>query len=276
MSTTALIDADTLVYDAGRAAETPVDLGDGLWSYFAYEHVALDRLGRALDDITEAAEADEIVMVLTDYTVPNWRLSVDPEYKTQRRKHTRRPILWLFLRQYIEENWPTYRWPGLEGDDVLGILMTSEEFVSGDKVCVSIDKDLKTIPGRHYNYGRDTLFEQTEAEADRFHLIQAVAGDPTDGYAGCPGIGMTRAERFLEEGLLFETYLHEFSRGKRKGEVEERIRQADPGSPEEVALSIYLSKGFTEEDFLRNARVARILRDGEYDHDTGEVHLWTP
>ena len=35
-------------------------------------------------------------------------------------------------------------------------------------------------------------------------------------------------------------------------------------------------QGLTEEDALLQARVARILRDGEYDYNKEEVVLWKP
>ena len=44
----------------------------------------------------------------------------------------------------------------------------------------------------------------------------------------------------------------------------------------DTVVSTYQSKGLSEAVALENARLARILRDGEYDTDTGKVKLWTP
>jgi len=41
-------------------------------------------------------------------------------------------------------------------------------------------------------------------------------------------------------------------------------------------VAAYNKKGLSEEVALENARLARILRNGEYDTDTGEVKLWNP
>jgi hypothetical protein len=41
------------------------------------------------------------------------------------------------------------------------------------------------------------MHEITEAQADRFHMIQTLTGDVTDGYPGCPGIGPVKAEQIL-------------------------------------------------------------------------------
>jgi len=41
-------------------------------------------------------------------------------------------------------------------------------------------------------------------------------------------------------------------------------------------VDAYKAKGETEYEALLTARLARILRDGDYDFDTHEVTLWTP
>lgn len=282
---TALIDADILVYRAAQQAETPFNWKNNLWTYAADARSAVMELNRMTFKIRDGLRAERVVMALSDYELPNWRKSVYPDYKLQR-GFKRRPILWGELRKYIQDAdyWESIKLPGLEGDDVLGILLTEDS--DEERICVSLDKDMHTLPGTHLhmedaiNFDDGELYELSynvsEEEADFFHLQQAVAGDRTDGYAGCEGIGMTRAERYLKDGKVFQPYEHTFSRGQRKGETETRWEAEEPGTPWEVAVSIYESKGMSEEDALANARVARILRDGEYDPDTGEVHLWTP
>lgn len=282
--TTALIDADTLVYKAAQRVERPIEWENGVWTLHAWPEEGIEQFHRILDQIVEEIEADEVVMVLTDYETPNWRYDVMPDYKSERQNsRKRRPILWLAMRRYIHEGdyeglWDTYQWPGMEGDDVLGVLLTNPELIPGEKVCVSIDKDMHTLPGRHFNYDHPDhgVIELTEEEADLFHLTQAVAGDATDGYPGVPGVGMVRAERFLLAGLKLETYEHEFKRGARKGDTEFHTKPGEPGTMWEVALSIYEANGLTEEDALMNARVARICRDEDYDIEPNEVKLWTP
>ena len=46
--------------------------------------------------------------------------------------------------------------------------------------------------------------------------------------------------------------------------------------PWTVILEAYIKAGLTEEDAIRNARLARILRPGEYNSTTKEPILWTP
>ena len=57
------------------------------------------------------------------------------------------------------------RKPGLEADDVCGLISTKPETQSN--VVVSNDKDLKTIPGLLYRPMSDEMLTVTEQEADK-------------------------------------------------------------------------------------------------------------
>jgi DNA polymerase-1 len=130
----------------------------------------------------------------------------------------------------------------LEADDVMGIYATKH---SGN-VIVSPDKDMRQIPGKLYNL-EDTI-TITPEEGAKWHLIQTLAGDQTDGYSGVPGIGVKRAETlFNKEGYSWATVVKAFE-----------------------------DKGLTEEDALLNARLARILTIEDYDTEKNEPKLWTP
>jgi DNA polymerase-1 len=145
--------------------------------------------------------------------------------------------------------------PSLEGDDVLGILATHPALVKGDRIVVSIDKDMNTIPGLHLNYGHARGSEDweqhirvvTEEMADRYHLYQTLTGDSTDGYPGCPGIGPVKAERILAESPTWS-----------------------------AVVKAYKDAGLGQAVALQNARVARICRHTDYDFKKKEVVLWHP
>ena len=44
----------------------------------------------------------------------------------------------------------------------------------------------------------------------------------------------------------------------------------------DVVVKTYDKKGNGISDAILNARLVRILREGDYDYDTGEVKLWNP
>lgn len=256
---TALIDADTLVYMAGLANEYEVQWDPCNWSLFAEFDAACAHLEQQIADIKQRLDCSAVVMALTDYTDP-WRKRVMPTYKANRAKlGARKPIVHRPLREYLHQEYRTYQRPGLEGDDILGILVTHPSIVEGEKVVVSIDKDMQTLPGLHLNLmnARKAGTEEwlplvrsiTEAEADRYHLTQTLTGDTTDGYPGCPGIGPVKARKILDE---------------------------NPGEEWGAIVRAYEKAGLSESVALDNARVARILRHNEYNFAKKEVVLWNP
>ena len=54
---------------------------------------------------------------------------------------------------------------------------------------------MRQIPGKLYDF-KETVTISPE-EGARWHLIQTMAGDNTDGYSGVPGIGIKKAEKNL-------------------------------------------------------------------------------
>jgi DNA polymerase-1 len=133
--------------------------------------------------------------------------------------------------------------PELEADDALGIYATKE---SGHIIC-SPDKDMRQIPGDLYDLS-DGVITITKEEGERWHYVQTLAGDQTDGYSGVPGFGIKRAIAFFEEnGYSWETIVKAFE-----------------------------SKGLDKSAAIRNAQLAKILQCTDYDFDTQSVKLWTP
>ena len=123
--------------------------------------------------------------------------------------------------------------PTLEADDAMGIYATSND----DCIIVSPDKDMKQIPGILYNLTE--TFTITEQEGWEWFLIQTLAGDSTDGYSGAPGFGIKTSAKFF----------------------------ADNGYTWNSVVKAFKQKGLTEEDALRNARLAKILTSKDYDKE---------
>jgi 5'-3' exonuclease len=256
---TLLIDADTLIFEASSATEHEAQWEPWLWTLHGDFDAAMEHFDRSLSTLQKKLEADRMVLALSDDA--RWRNAVMPTYKAHRHK-TRKPITYKPLREYCHEKYETFQRPMLEGDDVLGILATHPKIIPGEKIIVSIDKDMKTIPGWHLNYrlaadtGDYTPTRVWDGEADYWHLFQTLTGDVTDGYPGCPGIGPVKAEKLLEVGDrdAFDV-----------GEVWRR-----------VVVPAYEKANLSEAVALENARVARICRASDYSIKTKEVRLWTP
>ena len=97
---------------------------------------------------------------------------------------------------YQDLNWyDVIVMPQLEADDAMGIYAK----LTGN-IIVSPDKDMRQIPGKLYNL-EDTI-TITPEEGAKWHLIQTLAGDQTDGYSGVPGIGVKRTTTLFRERRL--------------------------------------------------------------------------
>lgn len=251
-----LLDADILVYQAACKNQEDYNWGDGIESHEADLEAAKVTLDNDLARYLKATKCTECLLALS--SSPNFRYDVLPTYK-HNRKASPKPILRDSLQEYVINTYPTKRKPTLEGDDILGIMAT----ISPNKyIIATIDKDMKQIAGKHYNWNTEQIYAVTEREGDRWFYTQVLTGDPGDGYSGCPGIGKARAEKIIqavdEDSSLWAT--------DRQWHV--AIWRA--------IVKQYMLKGLHEEDALQQARVARILRASDYDFKKNQVKLWEP
>lgn len=244
MPLTLLVDADVYIWKAASIVQDTVSWGGGVTTTTASEQDAMSSLDGRLRELKNQFQADKMILCLSDMK-HNWRKDVLPSYKAQRPKA--KPVVFYNLRAYAEDMYDCRSFKNLEGDDVMGLYATGET-IKGDKIVVSIDKDMQQIPGKLYKPHKNELVDITVEQADRFHLLQALMGDATDGYAGCPGIGPKKAAAALDGST-------------------------DPWG---TIVRLYNEKGLNAPHALRQARVARILRRGEYDKETGKVNLWDP
>jgi len=234
---TLLVDGDIVAYKAAVVAETPIDWGEGIWTLHAHEKDVIASMEEFMSKIIEESGCDKVITCLSGDNL--YRKDVAPYYKANR-KGTRKPMLLNFAKKYLADNHNGKVEDNLEADDLLGILGSADK----NTVIWSADKDLLTIPAYHLIDGK--VVEVDEEEADYMFLYQTLVGDSTDNYKGCPTVGDKRANTILEkEGATWET-----------------------------VVKVFDSKGLGEEVAIENARLARILRDGEYNFETKEVKLW--
>lgn len=259
----AIIDADTILYAIALSAETravSVDPNEeDMWLQTKSLKECYVEAVLEFAKVRDIAKADEVILCLT--TSKCFRYGLLPTYKANRVQ--RRPAILKDLQAAIMERKPytTMGVRGLEADDVCGIAMGTLTMAGRDCVIVSIDKDLKSIPGAFLHMpppnaknSRDPiLYETTENQADRFFLYQTMIGDPVDGYSGIPGFGPKRAEKLLTESAHL-TFAEQWRW------VEDAFR----------------AKGCDKAFALTQARVARILRNTDWDAVKREVILWTP
>jgi DNA polymerase-1 len=154
-------------------------------------------------------------------------------------------------------------------------IMATDPSSTEERIIVSQDKDMKTIPGLLYRpFDEDPEVQEISLiEADRFHLWQTIVGDAVDGYPGCPGAGPVAADKALDLFQGVGPIHREITRGPRKGTIVTTWEAREFDTAWEALVSLYHKAGQGEADAIRQARLARILRFDEYD---GRPILWTP
>lgn len=281
--TTLLIDGDVVAYIAASAAqrlisEPRIDAFGYAWSFASLPegHAIVDNY---LSRLKHGLGGTRLRIALSDGL--NWRHEVLPSYKSNR-TGLDRPLLLADLKEYLVEKYGAERIPYLEADDVLGIWATAPlEECPLDAVVVGRDKDFKSIPGLHHFLG-DTTSDRmkvttvTEWEATRNHLIQSLAGDRIDGYAGCPGLGMERAAKIIDNPQRLVPKPGVITSGKNKGQAVTRWFAEPTDDYWACIVSHYRKAGLKEEDALVTARVAKILLHEDYDAASGKITLWEP
>lgn len=268
---TLLIDGDILIYRTAHQHQQVQVWDADTWTYYGDLASARRSIGMWFDKLQGRLEADEVRVFISDSRA-NWRHNVLPSYKGNRaawaagqrgvdpltlpKPGPPRPILHKPLRDVLRDDYGAEWAETLEADDLMGIRST--EPAGGDRIIVSADKDMATVPGLLFNPDKPELGVRrvSRALADHTHLMQTLTGDPTDNYKGCKGVGAVRAEKLLPaidhdqawDGLL----------------AWDRVVEA------------YTKAGLTVDDALVQARIARVLRHGDYDFARGEVRLWEP
>jgi DNA polymerase-1 len=256
-----LIDADVIAYEACSACQQELEYEPGYYTWVSSLKDVQDTFDTTIATIKSALQGDRVVLCLTD-SEGNFRKTILPTYKGKRGK---KPLVLKRFKEALVDQGAVWR-SGLEGDDCMGILATRSNPDGDERIIVSIDKDMKQIPGKLVRWPNTDIVEVTEEEADYFHMLQTLTGDVTDGYSGCPGVGPVKAEKVLKEALN-EWHQADFANGfpETKGiYVWEHVVRA------------YHKAGLSEQDALVQARVARILRASDYDFKRREVKLWTP
>lgn len=265
-----LFDGDEFLYKASRSAQLdttfgPVgedgeETGEGSQSTFDMDKAWRDlqaTVSGLVDTVLDKVSKEDsgiyrVVVCLSD--TENFRKKICPKYKTNR--VVPKPVGYRELEARWKEQdgkWGTTfkTFPGLEADDVMGILATRPS--DSIPVIVSTDKDMTTIPAMRYDPYHKRWSHPTEEESLRFFCLQTLMGDATDGVTGIPGVGPKKAEALLGSKVetLWCDVLSAYDHHRGKLGDEDYIEAAN-----------------------RNARLVRILRDSDWDSETCRPKKW--
>lgn len=219
--TSALLDADFFIINIARHCDIEgIDDINGYVDWY-------------VDQWTPVG-CDKVTLAFSAPRNTYYRKKFYPMYK-QNREGMEKPKCLSYVRDYCEEAYDCLTIATLEADDILGVYCSR-----GEAIGVSIDKDMKSCPGWHWNPTKEEEPSLvTEAEADLFFHIQWIAGDPVDGFKGVWRVGPKKAQKYLES--------------------------VDPSNHTVATMALYESKGY-DYDYCKSMAVCcRILRDKELD-----------
>lgn len=252
---TALLDADVICYQAAASAQR--DYGEEIWSDIKG---AIEDAETQIFKEMEMAGCEQVILVWSPKNGSNWRKLVMPMYKMHR-KATPKPICYGELRDEMSKRFDHVSIDWLEGDDLFSML----EKKIPNSVVVSIDKDMFTLPDVEYLRPHTMAFPSYTSRdyADYYWLYQVLIGDSTDGYKGLMGTGPKKAEKLLSEYM--EVGIDD------NGQATHTF---DFDGAWDAVVDAYREKG--QMNWLEQAQMARILRDGDYCSKTKRVRLYNP
>lgn len=186
----AIIDGDILLYQCAASAEKA---NEG-WSE------CLRAFREKVYKVSEQAHCDSFRVAFTGKN--NFRKILSNTYKGGRKG---KPACYDGAKEGAFDEFGSLvcQHENLEADDLMGIMATNGR-IKNPVIC-SIDKDLRTIPGWHFNTGhykyKGDEFPSfvSEQEAAENLFVQLLKGDPTDNIAGLSGVGDVRANAHLKD-----------------------------------------------------------------------------
>lgn len=198
-----LVDGDIVVMKAAFAAERRVTREAGGEVIKTREILSEDDAYYGVDSILNAISdkffGDDIILFIGSGS--GFRSRVDSNYKGNR-DPANKPLLYDEVRDYMRYL-GAHEVPHIETDDALSILqwqsigLVNRNVENSDTVIATIDKDLDSVPGYHYNFDRDFVYCVSYEDAVFSECMQMMQGDSVDNIKGIPGIGPRKAANIL-------------------------------------------------------------------------------
>ncbi len=188
-----LIDADSLIWivgyhhkDYGAEATTMVEL-------------SCDSIIKA---ILAATNAERYVGVFSSKGKTfRHELYKYAEYKGNRPPRPEWFVFWEpVIVEYMTTKWKFFTTDWMEADDIVAGISTICRKELFEPIICTPDKDLKQIPGLHFDYKHmdNKVFDIDENTADLEFWMSMLTGDTSDNVKALPGLGPVKAKAILK------------------------------------------------------------------------------
>ena len=219
---TVLIDGDQISYQCAFACEQEVEWDEDTINLTTSKSELRSSLDNQIKKALKQTEATAVRIAISNSE--NFRKEICSDYKANRT--ARKPLGLKYCINYLKKEYQAKTHLGIEADDLIGIWAANNY----DNIIWATDKDYLTIPCLLYRHNE--VITISEEEADYNLRIQTMVGDVADNYKGAKGFGEKTATRWLN----------------------------DHGDTWESVANAFKKAGQTRNDFITNARLARILR----------------
>lgn len=206
----ALVDGDSIIYIlAWQFRDLPVE------NETENLEVVCGAVDQMLIGIFQATNATHYLGAIGDSTGAKCFRYAVAKHKPYKGTRSKEPEEWVkrfkpAIMLHLRESWRFISDPILEADDIVSLMAESmwafKQCISAGLaetpcpyVVCSPDKDLRQIPGTHYDYKKQDFADVDGKQANRNFWMQMLTGDDTDNIAGVPGIGPKKAMEKLDK-----------------------------------------------------------------------------
>ena len=205
----ALIDADKVKYMVTYNCFKDIEKSNGSAQQRLYEGESLAiKHTKAWVNYFLDRISDPIIFCFSGISKKTFRYdcAIEKEYKGQRKKDNNdyegKMDDILQAMKFIQDNFVTILFEDLEADDVVAVLQDDNTYI------VSDDKDLKQVPGYHYDHTTNNIFKIEPKDAVDSLAYQLLRGDTVDNIPGIPGMGDVKTDVFLQDKPTPRKILH--------------------------------------------------------------------
>ncbi len=196
----------------------------------------LHTVKQTLENIRLSAMANQCDVYMSGKNNFREQVAVTVPYKGTRPDS--KPKWFYEIREYMIRSWGAKVVDTIEADDVLGI----EAQKDPDRTIIaSLDKDLDTVPGWHFNWVHGKFYYINREDAYRNLMKQMITGDTIDNIMGIYGKGEKYANKLLDpvihpgrmEELVYHEYCQHFNNPEDRFRENKQLLQILTEEPED-------------------------------------------